>query len=87
MSDVKVTVTEGVRVIGPDGMVRRGGDEVTVPESVAEFWSHCGWASETGPTTLPDPRGLTGGGPEPQVEMPPPRTAPRRPAARAKTGR
>lgn len=54
---VKVTVTEGIRVVH-DGQPYRDGQTVTVPESVARRWIRNGWASDSGPSVLADPRGL-----------------------------
>jgi hypothetical protein len=74
---MKATVTQGIRVVH-DGTVYQGGQSVDVPDSVAAFRLECGWASEgSGARALPDPRGLTNTGPQPQSEMRDPRTAPR----------
>lgn len=55
---MKVTVTQGIRVVH-DGEVYRDGQSVDVPEQVAAHWLECGWASEgDGASALPDPRGL-----------------------------
>jgi hypothetical protein len=55
---MKVTVTQGIRVVH-DGRVYQNGQSADVPERVARRCIHCGWASD-GRTahTLPDPRGL-----------------------------
>jgi len=75
---MEVTVTQGIRVVH-DGTVYQGGESVDVPDSVAAFWSECGWASEgSGAAAQRDPRGVVHDGtPRPQAAMREPRTAPR----------
>jgi hypothetical protein len=59
MTNIKVTVTQGIRVVGPDGTVYQNGETATVHERVARRWITNGWASDTRVAgTLPDPRGL-----------------------------
>jgi hypothetical protein len=83
---MKVTVTQGIRVIH-DGEVYRDGQSVDVPAVVAAFWLECGWASEGNDGSPRDPRGVTNTEPPPQAVMREPATAPRRstkPATRSK---
>lgn len=54
---VKVTVTQGIQVFH-DGQTYRDGQSVTVPQTVARRWIRNGWASDSGPSVLRDPRGL-----------------------------
>lgn len=54
---MKVIVTQGVRVCH-DGTVYRFGEAADVPESVAQRWIRNGWASDYGPSSRRDPRGL-----------------------------
>lgn len=53
---VKVTVTQGIQVHYRQPY--RDGRTVTVPEAVARRWIRNGWASDSGPSVLADPRGL-----------------------------
>lgn len=63
---VKVTVTQGIQVFH-DGQTYRDGQSVTVPQTVARRWIRNGWASDSGPSVLRDPRGLA----SPVVEVEP----------------
>jgi hypothetical protein len=43
---VKVTVVEGRQVVTDDGEHHFGGDELEVPEQLADEWIRAGWAVE-----------------------------------------